>query len=140
MKNLYEVFDEFEEAKTKEEKLKVIEKNLSKHLVDTLLFTYHPAFEWKYNSIPENYKIPDAPPGMAYSNISIEIKKFYLFRKGDPRCEQLTDKRRMELLLQMLESLEPREMEVVMGIFKKDQKVKGLNYKFVKEAFPDLLP
>jgi hypothetical protein len=40
----------------------------------------------------------------------------------------------------MLESLEPREAEVVIGIFKKDQGVKGLNYKFVKDCFPDMLP
>ena len=140
MKNLYEVFDEFEEAKTKEEKLKVIEKNLSQHLVDTLQFTYHPAFEWKYKKIPTRYKIPDAPPGMAYSSIQHELKKFYLFRVGDPRCERLTDRRREELLIQMMESLEPREVEVIMGIFKKDLGVKGLNYKFVKEAFPNLLP
>jgi hypothetical protein len=36
--------------------------------------------------------------------------------------------------------LEPREAEVVIGIFRKDQGVKGLTYKFVKEAFPKLLP
>jgi hypothetical protein len=140
MKNLYEVFDEFEEAKTKETRMKVIEKNLSQHLVDALQYTYHPDFDWKIKDIPHNYKLPDAPPGMSYSNISKELKKFYMFRAGDPRCEKLTDKRREELLIQMMESLEPREIEVVIGIFKKDLGVKGLNYKFVKEAFPNLLP
>jgi hypothetical protein len=39
-----------------------------------------------------------------------------------------------------LESIEPREAEVVVGIFQKNQGVKGLTYKFVKEAFPKLLP
>jgi hypothetical protein len=43
-------------------------------------------------------------------------------------------------LFQILNSLEPREAEIIMGIFLKDQGVKGLNYKFVKEAFPDMLP
>ena len=43
-------------------------------------------------------------------------------------------------LQQLLESLEPREAEVVLGIFQKDQGVKGLDYKFVKEAFPSMLP
>ena len=45
-----------------------------------------------------------------------------------------------QLLLQLIESLEPREAEVVIGILSKDLGVKGLNYKFVKEAFPQLLP
>jgi len=42
--------------------------------------------------------------------------------------------------LQILESLEPREAEVIIGIFQKDLGVKGLDYKFIKEAFPELLP
>lgn len=140
MKNLYEVFDEFEEAKTKQEKMRVIEKNLSQHLVDVLQYTFHPDFEWKFKKIPKDYKLPDCPPGMGYSTINHVLRKFYLFRVGDPRCEQLTVKRREELLIQVLESLEPREIEVVIGIFKKDLGVKGLTYNFVKEAFPNLLP
>ena len=39
MKNVYEIFDEFEEAKNKKERMKVIEKNLSKVLVDVLQLT-----------------------------------------------------------------------------------------------------
>ena len=37
MKNIYEVFDEFEEANGKKAKMEVIEKNLSKTLVDVKL-------------------------------------------------------------------------------------------------------
>ena len=140
MKNLYEVFDEFEEVKTKEERMKVIERNLSQHLVDTLQYAFHPDFEWKFKKLPKDYKVPDIPPGMGYTNLSHQLRKFYLFRTGDPRSEQLTDKRREELLIQMLESLEPREVEVIIGIFRKDLGVKGLTYSFVKEAFPNLLP
>lgn len=140
MKNLYEVFDEFEEAKTKQERLKVIEKNLSQHLVDTLQYTFHPDLQWKFKNIPKGYKIPDCPPGMGFTNIGHQLRKFYMFRVGDPRCEQLTDKRREEIFIQVLESLEPREIEVVIGICKKDLGVKGLTYNFVKEAFPNLLP
>jgi hypothetical protein len=68
------------------------------------------------------------------------MRKLYLFRKGDATAEKLDDRKRNELIIQLLESLEPREAEVVVGIFKKDQGVKGLDYKFVKEAFPQLLP
>ena len=64
----------------------------------------------------------------------------YLFREGDPTAENLSERKRKELLIQFLESLEPREAEVVMGIFKKNQGVTGLNYEFVKECFPDMLP
>ena len=140
MKNVYEIFDEFELAESKEEKLKVIERNLSKTLVDVLYLTFHPNYEWKYNEFPENYKIPDTKPGISICQLSTEMRKLYLFRKGDPSAEQLSERKSRELLLQFLESLEPREAEVVIGIFKKDQGVDGLTYDFVKEAFPQLLP
>jgi hypothetical protein len=39
----------------------------------------------------------------------------------------------------MLESLEPREADVVIGIFKKDLGVKGLTYKFIRDNIPDVL-
>ena len=140
MKNVYEIFDEFELAESKEEKLNVIERNLSKTLVDVLYLTFHPNYEWKYNEFPENYKLPDTKPGISICQLSTEMRKLYLFRKGDPSAEQLSERKSKELLLQFLESLEPREAEVVIGIFKKDQGVDGLTYDFVKEAFPQLLP
>lgn len=141
MKNIYEVFDEFEKADSKKERMLVIEKNLSQTLVKVLELTYHPNFEWLVTEMPENYKVPtDMLPGISSNQLSTQIKKLYLFRKGDPSAAQLTPEKRNQLLLQLLESMEPREAEVIIGIFQKDQGVKGLTYKFVKEAFPALIP
>lgn len=140
MKNLYEVFDEFEMASTKKEKLAVIEKNLSKTLVQVFELAYHPNYQWLITEMPVEYKIPDTLPGISRCQLSTEIRKLYLFRKGDSTAEKLTDQKRKQLLLQLIESLEPREAEVVIGILSKDLGVKGLNYKFIKEAFPQLLP
>ena len=141
MKNIYEILDEFEEASGKKEKMAVIERNLSKTLVQVFELTYHPQYEWLVKEMPNDYKIPnDVLPGISVAQLSTEIRKLYMFRKGDPTAEKLTPQKRNELLIQLLESLEPREAEVVMGIFKKDQGVKGLTYNFVKEAFPNMLP
>jgi len=140
MKNIYEIFDEFELASSKSEKMKVIENNLSKILVDVLYLTFHPDYEWKYKEFPYNYKIPDTKPGISVCQLSTEIRKLYLFRKFDDAAENLSERKSKELLLQFLESFEPREAEVIIGIFKKDQGVEGLTYEFVKEAFPQLLP
>jgi hypothetical protein len=140
MKNIYEVFDEFERATNKQERLQVIEKNLSKTLVDVLQFTYHPKCKWKVKDMPENYKSPNTIAGMSRCQLSTEIRKLYLFQEGHPEAEKLSPRKQNELLIQLLESIEPREAEVIVGIFKKDQGVKGLDYKFVKEAFPNLLP
>ena len=140
MKNIYEVFDEFELATNKKERMEVIGKNLSKTLTEVFLFAYHPEYQWFFKEIPENYKPKNIPAGMGYLQLSTELRKFYLYRKGDATAEKLTPTKRTQLLLEFLENLEPREAEVVMGIFNKDLGVKGLNYKFVKEAFPNLLP
>jgi HSP20 family molecular chaperone IbpA len=140
MKNMYEVFDEFEEATSKKERMQVIEKNLSQTLVQVLQLTYHPDYQWLVTELPENYILPDTLPGVSREQLSLQIRKLYLFRKGEPTAEKLTPEKRNQLLLQMLESLEPREAEVVIGIFRKDLGVKGLKYKFIKEAFPNLIP
>ena len=141
MKPLYEVFDEFESAKNKKERMDVIGKNLSQPLVNVLKLAYHPAFQWKVKELPENYKIPnDILPGITYDSLNAQLRKLYMFRVGDATAEKLTERKRTELLTQMLESIEPREAEVILGIFQKDLGVKGLDYKFVKEAFPDLIP
>lgn len=141
MKALYEIFDQFENAKNKKEKMAVIGSNLSQTLVDVLRLTYHPDFKWKVKELPENYKVPtDMLPGITYDSLNAQLRRMYMFLEGNQTAETLTDRRRNELLVQMLESIEPREAEVILGIFQKDLGVKGLDYKFVKEAFPDLLP
>lgn len=141
MKNIYEIFDEFELAKNKKERMAVIEKNLSKTLHDVLLLTFHPLYQWKVKEVPANYRPNmDNKDGFSYTQLSTELRKLYLFKQGDETAEKLTPQKRQELLLQLLESLEPREAEVVFGIFRKDQFVKSLDYDFVKEAFPNMLP
>jgi hypothetical protein len=141
MKNIFEVLDEFELATNKKERMLVIEKNLSKTLVQVFELTYHPQIEWLMHEMPDNYKIPtDTLPGISTAQLSNQLRKLYMFRKGDQMAEKLTPQKRNELLLQILESLEPREAEVIIGIFQKDLGVKGLDYKFIKEAFPELLP
>jgi hypothetical protein len=141
MKTLYEVFDEFEKATTKKERMDVLGNNLSHTLVEVLRLTFHPDIKWKVKELPENYRIPnDVLPGITYDSLNSQLRRLYLFQEGHPTAEQLTDKRRTELLFQILNAIEPREAEIVMGIFSKDQGVKGLNYKFVKEAFPQMLP
>lgn len=141
MKSLYEVFDEFEKATNKSERMQVIGNNLSQTLVDVLKLTFHPDFQWKVKELPDNYRIPtDVLPGITFDSLNSQLRRLYIFRVGDATAEKLTDKRRTELLFQILNSMEPREAEIIMGIFQKDQGVKGLDYKFVKEAFPQMLP
>jgi hypothetical protein len=140
MKNIYEVFDEFETAKTKQQRMDIIGKNLSKVLTEVLQLGFHPQPKWYFDEVPEGYVIKDVPAGMSYAKLSTEMRKLYMFQKGNETADKLTDKKREQLLVELLQNLEPREAEVIMGIFRKDFGVKGLDYKFVKEAFPAMLP
>ena len=139
-KNIYEVLDEFAAAGSKKEKLDVLAKNWTPTLMQVLQLAYHPDIKWKVKDRPAKYKTPDTLPGVSYSNMNAELRRLYLFREGDPAAERLTEEKRQELLLIMLESLEPREADVILGIFKKDLGVKGLTYKFVRDNTQGVVP
>jgi hypothetical protein len=141
MKRIFEVFDEFEEASSKQERMNVIERNLSPTLIKVLEMAYHPHIQWKVKELPHNYRLPtDTLPGITYDSLDSILRRLYVFSEGNVTAEKITVKRREELLAQILDSIEPREVEVVVGIFQKDLGVKGLDYKFIKEAFPNMLP
>jgi hypothetical protein len=140
-KNIYEVFDDFRKAKTKKDRIAVLKENETFALVNVLKGTFHPGATYVIKESPNWKKEVNLPPGMGYSNMSQALDKIYLFMENHPRTPPaLTEKRKIELLLQVLESLEPKEADVYMGIILKDQKVPHLTEALVNEAFPGLLP
>jgi hypothetical protein len=140
MKNVYEIFQEFENAATKNDKVEVLRRNGNYALRSVLQGTFDPKIEFVVERVPY-YKPSDSPPGLGYTSIHQELSRIYLFIKNHPKAPAgLTDQRREQLLIQMLEAMEKKEAEVFMNMIMKKQKVKGLNSSIVKEAFPDLLP
>lgn len=139
-KNIYEVFEEFEKAPTKAEKIAVLQNNNSAVLYAVVQMAFHPNIEFLIEKVPY-YNPDDAPPGMGYSNLSTELDRIYLFVKDHPRMPQgLTQERREQILVQMLEALEAKEATVLMNMILKNLKVKGLTEKLVKEVWPGILP
>jgi hypothetical protein len=138
-KNIYEIFDEFEAAKTKQDKINVLAKNWTPTLKLVLQLAYRPEVQWKYNDYPKEYKKPDTLQGVSFGSLDTELRRLYIFQKGNPTAEKLTEKRSKELLILALEALEPREADVVIGIFKKNLGVKGLTPKFIRDNIPDIL-
>lgn len=139
-KNIYEIFDEFEKANSKQDKLNVLAANWNPTLKLVLQLAYTPGVTWTVKDKPENYKTPDTAPGISFSTLNSELRRLYMFQVGNPTAEKLLPKKREELLLILLESLEPREANIVIGIFKKDLGVKGLTYKFIRDNIPGVLP
>ena len=138
-KNVYEVFDEFAKADSKQDKINVLANNWTPTLKLVLQLAYRPDMEWKFKDYPKRYKMPDTKPGISYATLDTELKRLYMFRVGNETAEKLTEKRGEEILMVLLESLEPREADIVIGIFKKDLGVKGLTYKFIRDNIPDIL-
>lgn len=139
MKNVYEIFTEFEKASTRDEKINVLRSNDGWALRNILKGSFDPNIKFVINKVPY-YKPSDSPPGMSYSSIHKELDRVYLFEENNPRVSpNLSFKRKEEILIQILEVLEAKESEIFMNMLLKKQKVKGLTYAIVKEAFPDLL-
>lgn len=139
-KNIYEVFDEFKKAKNKAERINVLKKNDSWALRNVLLGTFHPNVEFVVKNVPE-FKREKIPQGMSYNHMTDVLSKIYLFQKNNPKAPAaLTEKRRIELLIQILESLEEQEADVFIGVLNKNLKVPYLTSALINEAFENLLP
>ena len=139
-KLIYEIFDEFEKASKKEEKINILRNNSTYALREILRGTFNPNIKFTVERVPY-YKPSDAPAGMGYTSINQELGRAYLFEENNPRVDpNLSQDRKEKILTQILEALEKREAEVFMYMLLKKQKVKGLDAKIVKEAFPDLIP
>ena len=78
---------------------------------------------------------------MSYGHMTEALSRVYLFQEGNPRVPPaLTEKRKEEILIQILESLEPPEADVFGNMLLKNLKVKYLTEGLVNEAFAGLLP
>lgn len=140
MKLVSEIFNEIEQRESREDIISVLRFNSSWHLRHILLSTFHPNVEFVIKQIPA-YTPTDAPDGFGYTSLAQELTRVYLFQKDNPKVSpSLTQERKEELLIQILESLDKTEAEVFANMIMRDLKVKGLTYDIVKEAFPDLLP
>jgi len=139
-KNVYEVFDEFRNASSKKERIDVLKRNDSWALRNVLIGAFDKRAQFTINKIPE-YKKEDVPPGLSYNHMSYALSKSYLFMKDNPKTPVgLKEERKIVLLIQILESLEPREAEVFANMLTKDLKVPYLTEALINEAFEGMLP
>lgn len=137
--NVYEILDEFEQKSTRNDRKDVLLKygNLE-YFRGVLQLAFNPSFQFYTESkFPEDYKKPDTFPGIRIAGIESELRKYYLFQKGNPTADSLSEEKRHVLLLQLLESFEPREAEIWFKMLNKDLKIKGLTESLVRETFPE---
>lgn len=136
-KLLHEILDEFDQAKTRDEKVGVLRKYDSKNLREFFVALFNESVQFDVE-VP-NYRPAPEPAGLNYLYLETEIPKLYRFVKNHPsRAEGLTEKKKKELLLVMLESLHKDEASLLVKLIKKDLGVKFLTPSLVKEAYPNI--
>ena len=137
--NMYDILEEFQKTPSKETLLKY--QNY-KPFIELLRYTYDPRIKFYIKEFPKNYKKPDTVPGIRYNGINNILSKLYLFIIGNPTADKLNNlpQKQNKILLEILESLEPKEAQTLINVFNKNLKTPKLNYKLVKETFPTLLP
>lgn len=134
----HDIFTKVEKAKTRQEKIDILRSHSSPALKAVLGYTYDPNVEWL---LPEGKPPFKALPEHSEGDIPLanEVRKFYLFVKGDTETQRnLTQSKRETIFIQILETLDPSEVDIFIGM--KDRKLpyKGVTRKLVAEAFPNL--
>ena len=108
---LSEVLQKVSNAKTKVEKIKLLQKFNSQALRTILIWNFDESI---YSNVPEGevpYTPNDAPLGTDHTRLWSEYKGLYRVVKGG--ADKLTRTRRENLFIQLLENLHPDEAEIV---------------------------
>ena len=134
--DVFEVFELFEKAKTRAEKIEVLKKHESWALKDIIRGALDPRIEWL---LPKG-EVPYTPsePHNAPSSLLRKNRDFRYVVKGGVGG-QMPPIKREKIFLGIVESIHPKDAELVCAMINKKLPVKGLTVKLVQEAFPGLL-
>ena len=131
-----EVLQKVHSAKTKAQKVKILQDNNTNALRSVLIANFDESIQ---SLLPEGsvpYEKNDAPVGTEHTVLEQEYRKLYLFFKGGSTIKQ---SQRENLFIQMLEGLSVEEAELLILV-----KDKALNKKYritracVENAFPSI--
>lgn len=133
-----EIFDEFQKAPTRKEKIDVLRKYDNGRLREFLFLMFSPNIEFDVE-IPKTYKVNPEPVGMTMSTLHLEVTRLYRFVKGHPKKSVgLTGDKQKNLLINVLESIHKDEAELLIKVMKREAKIPYLTAQIVKEAFPGI--
>ena len=132
------IFEDVAAANSFGARKKVLLENESIPLKDLLRYAFHPDIKFALPTGAPPYKSIGSPDEYNPTYLYPNIKKFYLYIEGGH--DGLTQLRREQLFVLMLESLHPKEAAVVIQVKDKKLNYRGLTYKLVKTTFPEILP
>ncbi len=137
MKQIYEILTEVRQAPNFMAKHDILARYDTPILREVIKCTYHPNAQWYNDALPKQYKPIDTLPGISMTNLFSEMKRLYLFSKGNATADALTPEKRNQLLTNILEGMEPNEAKVFIGILKGDLDL-GLSLSDIKLLYPTL--
>lgn len=126
---IHEILDKTAKKRTKAEKVKFLQDNYSQALGDVIQFALHPKVKVLLPSGPAPYKpseLADENLGMLYS----KSRELYLFVEGGK--DDLSQNKREALFIGFLESIHPKDAELIVAA-----KDKTMPYKITKEVFEE---
>lgn len=132
-----EILQKVHNAKTKKEKISLLQKHNSVALRQLLIWNYDKSVQ---SMIPEGnvpYTPNDAPAGTDHARLEHEYKGLYRFCKGG--ADTLPSLKRETMFIQLLEGLHESEAELLCLV--KDHKLTDkyrITHAVVKEAFPSI--
>lgn len=132
-----EVLQRVSNAKTKEEKIRILQNYDSPALRAVFIWNFHQKVESALPPGEVPYTPNDAPIGTEHSRLIHEWKKFNHFVKGVSNIKPL---KRETLFIQLLEALHKSEAEVLCSLKDKElHKKYRITKAVVQEAFPDIV-
>lgn len=132
-----EVLQKVSNAKTKAEKVKILQEHNTDTLRMLLIWNFDESVQSMIPAGDVPYRPNEAPAGTEHTKLEHESRLFFHFVKGGNN--NLTQLRREQMFIQMLEGLHKDEAEVMCLV--KDKQL-GKRYKVTKnvvtEAFPQI--
>ena len=133
--SFHEILTKVNNAKDKPKKLEVLKKYDTNELRMFLKGAFDDKLEWLLPEGSPPYTPNEAPVGTEHTWLKQEVKRMFHFLKGGN--PQLSQMKRDNMFIQMLEGLSKEEAELL--IWAKDNELnkhyKGLTANLVKEAF-----
>ena len=130
-----EVLDKVAKAKTKKQKVELLRQHNTDALRMVLKSSFDPRIEWDLPEGDVPYTPNEAPEGTEHNMLVHEARTLYHYIKGGN--PQLTQNRRENMFIQLLEGLHQSEAEIIVAAKDKGlhRKYKGLSANVVREAF-----
>jgi hypothetical protein len=138
-KEIFEILEDVMKQKSRKDKIAKLQeyKNLMA-LRDVLQGTFDERIQW---NLPEGTPPYEASKPESYpSTLLKQHLQFKFFVKGLRESERLMPVRRERMFIDMLESVHPKDAEILVSMINKKSPMKGLTVKLVQEAIPDLIP